>query len=199
MYTRNPTTGMRNVMVLTYRQVRRLTVRRELRSRCERWLVLVAFVVANLGLPMGGLGSNSDPKTHAMKSGTINGCRCSPQARQAGLCCCSKRPGAAGCCSTNRNVRTQVKSCCAKKAASEATVSERATSEPDEGLAWHSSCPCGPAELPFLLVCAQPRMLTAATTFDIGTNRCDWLRSASDSPCGQRPSPYVPPPESSVA
>ena len=164
------------------------------RVRSQRIAVLALYVVMNLGLPIGDF----DPRATASQTASTKACRCSSESRAAGRCCCSK-PAAGvakrGCCSTP--AKAEIKSCCAKKKTIVDVASTTSTTDSKE-LAWTGGCPCGPVNSPMLLFCPQPRILTDPVSLD-GQSICTArpLRT-SDSPCGERARPFVPPPESSV-
>ena len=75
-----------------------------------------------------------------------------------------------------------------------AVVANDAATEPAERLSWRDGCPCGPTELPMLLVCAQPRILPQAASLSDLPDAGKSLRSEPAVPCGGRPEPLVPPP-----
>lgn len=159
---------------------------RQGRVRCWRLAVLTVYVVMNLGLPIGDFGPQAGASAKAAD------CRCSPDSRKVGRCCCVKRPvttGGSGCCAA------KVNSCFAKKVIKPTDVAAQKAAEPEETLAWNGGCPCGQGSSPIVLLCPQPRILIQAIAFDLPLKSDEWIPAKSCSPCGDRPRPFVPPPE----
>lgn len=160
-------------------------------TRCRRLAVLVMYVCMNLGLPV-GLGSAA-PKAAPVAAG----CRCPAEARAEGRCCCRKPTAPvrrSGCCGTQQVAAT--KACCSKKTSKQEP--EPLSTEPETTLAWSSGCPCGPVDTPLVLICPQHRILADANAIELQFDRGESLTSPSCLPCGTRPRPSVPPPESSL-
>jgi hypothetical protein len=168
------------------------TVRLEMtRVRIQRLVVLVLYVVVNLGVPIGDFA----PKAVARQTPE---CRCSPESRAAGRCCCRSRalpPANSGCCANKS--KSVAKSCC-KKTTEQTKVAEPGTANPDEALALTGGCPCGPEQSPMMLICPQPRILSVAAFVGIPATTGGPLPADAGSPCGNRAKPLVPPPESPV-
>lgn len=173
------------------------TERRENRLRAYRGLLLVAYLVMNLGLPT-GLG----PKVAV--AANDKSCRCSAESRAAGRCCCSVKAGQKprGCCvnSSAQHKPAVTKSCCAKKAASKPAEAAVAASEqsPEAMLAWTGACPCSPNNDLSMLLCAYPRILMDVGSIEFYSEVRDSVSLLSQTPCGDRARPCVPPPEASL-
>lgn len=160
--------------------------------RRTRLIVLMMYVLLNLGLPIGDFS----PRAGAAPVGKV--CRCSPESRAAGRCCCRQGTSGSrktGCCAVKANVQT--KSCCAQKSHSTKRVPKQ-TAVTEDRPAWTSDCPCGPVDNPLLLICPQPRILVDIATFDGASRVPNHLLSVDWAPCGHRSRPCVPPPESVV-
>ena len=157
-----------------------------------RLAVLVMYLVVNLGLPIGDFTPRSGAASVAKE------CRCSPASRAAGRCCCRKGPGSAGtlktgCCATP--VKSESKSCCAKKSGDTKKPVPVQIPDTEQMLAWTSDCPCGPIDTPMLLICQQPRILQEISVLK-GQAACrDRLLTAAQNASGTRSRPSVPPPE----
>lgn len=167
----------------------------------QRVFALVLFTLTNLGLPIGDLVSKTDNHSRPGLVAGSSGCKCSLQARQAGRCCCAKRSVATSCC-TRKSMTVEAKtgrSCCAKghQTSQSKSIPRDFADSTDTCPTWTDGCPCGSADFP-LLICAQPRILPNATAVgDASDLNCRCIIVA-DAPCGQRPSPCVPPPEQSL-
>lgn len=155
-----------------------------------RAIVLVMYVVMNLGLPT-GFGPQ-------VKSGSAKeACRCSAESRAAGRCCCAKKgvpTGKTGCCAARTVAST--KQCCATKKEKIATAKVQAA--PEDSLAWSGACPCGPVDAPIMLFCPHPRILSEANSLEFRGPTGERVLTLTDSPCGLRTRPTVPPPELAV-
>jgi hypothetical protein len=159
------------------------------RSLC-RALVLVMYIVMNLGLPTG-----FGPQAKA--SSAKEACRCSAESRAAGRCCCAKGATTApktGCCATR--ILATTKSCCAKKGM-DAPV-EKLLPAHDDSIAWSGACPCGPVDAPIMLFCPHPRILADANSLEFRFPTGERPPTLTDAPCGLRTRPSVPPPELAV-
>ena len=147
-----------------------------------KYAVLGVYLLANIGLPVGGFNA----------AGLSKGCRCSADVKAAGKCCCAQKtaslPGR-GCCAT-KPVVTQ--SCCKSKSNSLQAHGQIPSHEVIDSV---SECPCGPGQTPLYLVCAQPRILMASLSSLSDAVAVEWLTAFSVSPCGGREPPTVPPPE----
>lgn len=161
-----------------------------IRSGLVRWqrvFVLFMYVCMNVGLPIGSPVQASQPSSP--------GCRCAPEIRAAGRCCCVKvksAPNQSSCCA-KRSV-PQPKQCCTKKPAEAVAPSqEPAQSQPIELVS--NSCPCGPVDSPLVLICPQHRILVDVSSIAAGSGCEERLITLSSDPCGDRPRPCVPPPE----
>lgn len=156
--------------------------------RCmTRSLVLLMYVVVNLGLPTG-----FGPQAHASSANDV--CRCSPESRAAGRCCCakgSKAGGKTGCCAAR--AATTKKSCCGKASTKPAAPS--ANSSPENSIAWTGACPCGPTDTLVILFCPHPRILPDACELQMEFVDGDRIVASTAAPCGMRTPPLVPPPE----
>jgi len=96
--------------------------RTNVRSLVLRWLILVAFVVATIGVPV-GTSFQSNVVSSCQDGAT---CQCSTKARNTGQCCCAKKlrtTSVRRCCSSGttssiaKSSSHQTKSCCARKQA----------------------------------------------------------------------------------
>jgi hypothetical protein len=155
--------------------------------RC-RTAVLLLYVVMNLGLPIGGSRPQAGPTSIA------GSCRCSPESRAAGRCCCARIPGQSSCCLAKSKSKPDAKSCCAKSAETPSTRVIDSIEHQESAPAWTAGCPC-PVDLPLVLICPQPRILSDATTIVAIPNQERAMQDPAGSPCGHRPRPVVPPPE----
>ena len=160
------------------------------RRSFPRALVLLMYVVMNLGLPTG-----FGPQVKANSSKDV--CRCSAESRAAGRCCCAKGAESSaktGCCATR--VVSTAKSCCAKKqTAAPVQTLQHAT---DDSIAWTGACPCGPVDTPVMLFCPHPRILADAHSLEVQFISSERIATLTDAPCGLRTRPSVPPPEFAV-
>lgn len=149
-------------------------------------LVICLYLLANIGLPVGGFTSA------ATASGILKGCRCSDSLKSAGRCCCAQRsasPAKRACCASKP---APARTCCSTKSK---PVEIRSEPEPRESIAAVSECPCGPGDSSLFLVCAQPRILVTSVSPILNHHDVNWLPRSSVSPCGERERPFVPPPE----
>ena len=160
-------------------------------ERFHRIAVLTLSVVMSLGVPVGDFGPQADAHPTAA-------CRCSPESRTDGRCCCPSRPTVpvrSGCCAAN--VKRAPKSCCESKS-EQSKVAARKVADPEETLAWTGGCHCGPDDSPTMLICPQPRILADTTALEHPSLCGGWVSSPACSPCGDRSRPCVPPPESPI-
>lgn len=170
------------------------TSSRHVRKRCGRSAVLMMYVMMNLGLPIGDFSprAGSSPPVSAA-------CRCSPESREAGRCCCVKRTsatGISGCCATKAIAK--LKSCCANRPG-KGSVQDGKKSRQAADAVVSAGCQCGPVDTPLILICPQPRILVDVLAFRLPSQSGERIVADAFTPCGSRPRPYVPPPESFVA
>lgn len=168
------------------RRTRGMVCRAGQGHRLLNGLVIGLYLLANIGLPVGGFTSA------ATASGILKGCRCSDSLKSAGRCCCAQRSATAAkraCCATKP---APSRSCCSTKSK---PVEIRSEPESRESIAAVSECPCGPGDSSLFLVCAQPRILVTSVSAIVDAFEVEWLTVGSASPCGERERPTVPPPD----
>jgi hypothetical protein len=164
--------------------------------RTVSFLLLIVYVAGHTGLPLPLPGGASV----AGACGCGDTCQCAQATVAAGNCCCA-RP-----VRRDAEVRGEPTSCCAAKAETDSTRSERrsccasdpASSESCEDEACGPpvlrSCGCQQDVPEGIAVCNDPRVLSEAIG-PPGDRNCDWLPTVGSPVCGllvQSPDDPVP-------
>ena len=159
-------------------------------------LVLLVYLTANLGLPMGMAGGS--------------GCQCDTELQQSNQCCCARQQLAKeldtprSCCTQKLTLvtksdsvntksccqKTSVKSCCQQK--------ETATPSRERTGAYAHSCSCGSGSQPGYLFNAEPRILNASLKPAVEPDYGDIVALTDQMLASDADAPETPPPKLSA-